>query len=98
MRDGLLGIKTYDVDISTTMLPEEVEKQFNNICNIGKRFGTIMIFSYPWTIEITTTRKDINPDGRHTDVIFTNNFIEDSDRRDFTINGLYLYNEITYEY
>ncbi len=34
-------------------------------------------------------RKDINPDGRHTQIKFTNNWLEDSLRRDFTINAIY---------
>ncbi|MFP3018168.1 MAG: hypothetical protein ACEY3E_04610, partial [Candidatus Tisiphia sp.] len=38
--------------------------------------------------EITTLRKDIKCDGRHTEVIFTDDFMEDATRRDFTINAL----------
>ena len=39
--------------------------------------------------EITTLRKDIKTDGRHAEVIFTNNWKEDASRRDFSINSIY---------
>ena len=35
-------------------------------------------------------RKDISTDGRHADVEFTEDWKEDSSRRDFTINAIYL--------
>ena len=40
--------------------------------------------------EITTLRKDIKTDGRHAEIEFTDSWKDDSDRRDFTINAIYL--------
>ena len=40
--------------------------------------------------EITTLRKDISTDGRHASVLFTDDWEDDSKRRDFTFNAIYL--------
>ena len=40
--------------------------------------------------ELTTLRKDIITDGRHAEIEKINNWREDSNRRDFTINSIYL--------
>ena len=41
-------------------------------------------------LELTTLRKDIKTDGRHAEVEFTDDWEQDSERRDFTINAIYL--------
>ena len=41
-------------------------------------------------IEITTLRKDIETDGRHAQVEYIDDWKLDSERRDFTINAIYL--------
>lgn len=98
VRDGLSNKTTNDIDVSTTNRPDMVEKLFHHNSAIGKRFGTIMVFVNKLQIEITTTRKDINPTGRFTDVEYTNSFYEDSCRRDFTFNSLYMDNKYIYDY
>lgn len=99
VRDALFNRKSYDIDISTTMTPEEIMEIYPNINHtIGKRFGTIMLFTKNYQIEITTTRRDIRPTGRHTEVEFTKSFYEDSCRRDFTINSLYCDKDNIYDY
>ena len=40
--------------------------------------------------EITTLRRDVKTDGRHAEVTYTDNWQEDSNRRDFTINSIYM--------
>ena len=51
--------------------------------------STILIaFINKKKFEITTLRKDIKTDGRHAVVEFTKNWVEDSKRRDFTINAI----------
>ena len=41
-------------------------------------------------VELTTLRKDIKTDGRHAEVEYTDSWQEDSERRDFTINAIYM--------
>jgi tRNA nucleotidyltransferase/poly(A) polymerase len=100
VRDSLLGIKTKDIDITCVSTPEDVEKALEgyNLSVIGKKFGTIGVFIGGWKIEITTVRKDVKTYGRAADVVFTNDFKDDSDRRDFTINALMLSNGVLYDY
>ena len=42
------------------------------------------------SFELTTLRKDIKSFGRHADIKIIDNWKEDSKRRDFTINSIYL--------
>jgi tRNA nucleotidyltransferase/poly(A) polymerase len=92
VRDSLLGIQTYDIDISTLCKPNIIEDALKGkftLNVIGQKFGTIGVYYKGWTIEITTTRKDIENFGRYATVEFNNiSFYEDSARRDFTINAL----------
>ena len=41
-------------------------------------------------VELTTLRKDIKTDGRHAEVEYTDSWQQDSERRDFTINAIYM--------
>ena len=41
-------------------------------------------------VELTTLRKDIKTDGRYVEVEYTDNWQQDSERRDFTINAIYM--------
>ena len=92
VRDSLLGIQTYDVDIATLCKPDIIEAALKDkftLNVIGQKFGTIGVYYKGWTIEITTTRKDVENFGRYATVEFNNiSFYEDSARRDFTINAL----------
>lgn len=96
VRDFLhYNIQSSDIDIATTSTPEQTKKIFLNdkfsIISDAEKFGCIMINSNETgiTYEITTLRSDYNQDGRHTDIKFESSFLEDSKRRDFTMNALY---------
>ena len=41
-------------------------------------------------LELTTLRKDLKTDGRHAEVEYISDWQLDSERRDFTINAIYL--------
>jgi tRNA nucleotidyltransferase/poly(A) polymerase len=93
VRKAMEGKLTTDIDLATIYKPQEVRKILlkNNykVLNLGIKYGSITTFSKNCRYEITSLRKDINPDGRHTKIKFTNNWIQDSLRRDFTINAIY---------
>lgn len=55
----------------------------------GLQHGTITVVSKSWPFELTTLRKDLETDGRHAVVSYTDSFELDSNRRDFTMNALY---------
>ena len=93
VRNYILGRKINDYDLATKYRPEELinifEKNGIKYYKSGIDFGTITAIINGKSFEITTLRKDIKPDGRHTLVEFTDNYEIDAARRDFTINALY---------
>ncbi|MGI4752837.1 MAG: CCA tRNA nucleotidyltransferase [Janthinobacterium lividum] len=92
VRDALLDKESYDIDIATNLLPNEVTSILSQAkiktIPTGLKFGTITAILEKEQFQITTLRKDIECNGRHAKVVFTNDFAEDAERRDFTINAL----------
>jgi len=94
VRDSLLGRDVLEVDGATTRYPGEVMSLAirNGLRAIptGLEHGTVTVVVEKHSFEITTLRKDIKTDGRHAEVTFTDSWQEDAQRRDFTMNALYL--------
>lgn len=94
VRDSLINIKTNDIDIATKIKPENVIKILSSnsikVIPTGIDHGTVSVFTDDFNFEITTLRSDVETDGRHAKVIFTNDWFKDSMRRDFTFNSIYL--------
>ncbi len=92
VRDALLGIPVSDVDLATTAHPEEVTKVLGQagikVVPTGIAHGTVTAVLGGKGYEITTLRRDIETDGRHAVVAYTNNWQEDAARRDFTMNAM----------
>ena len=86
-----------DIDIATVFTTEQIKEKFNNtkfkVVDSGVRHGTVTLISNRLKLELTTLRKDLKTDGRHADVEYINNWQIDSERRDFTINAIYLDNK-----
>jgi poly(A) polymerase len=83
---------TTDLDIATPERPERVMKLvaaagFRPVPT-GLRHGTVSIVRKERRFEITTLRRDVETDGRHAVVEFTDDFAADAARRDFTINAM----------
>ena len=93
VRDTLLGIDTADVDLATTHQPADVvdllEAARIKAVPTGIKHGTITAVADDGVYEVTTLRRDLETDGRHATVAFTDDWREDAARRDFTINALY---------
>ena len=94
VRNYLLGNKIEDIDIATILTVDEIKKRFQDtkvkIIETGTKHGTVTILSKSHKVEITTLRKDLKTDGRHAEVEYIDNWTLDSERRDFTINAIYL--------
>ena len=93
IRDLILKKKeSYDIDLATTLKPNEVigilSKKKIKIVKTGFSHGTVIAILNKEKFEITTLRKDIKTDGRYAKVQFTEDWIIDSNRRDFTINAM----------
>ena len=93
VRKILNNEKFDDIDLATNINPEEVKQCLkNNNINFfetGIDHGTIIANIEEKNFEITSLRKDVLTDGRRATVKFTNDWKEDSSRRDFTINSIY---------
>ncbi|XP_055364880.1 CCA tRNA nucleotidyltransferase 1, mitochondrial isoform X2 [Betta splendens] len=60
------------------------------INNKGEKHGTITARLHNENFEVTTLRVDVETDGRHADVKFTTDWQKDAERRDLTINSMFL--------
>ena len=98
VRDAIMEREVNDYDITTSALPEQVEKLLdeNGIKYIetGLKHGTITAIINREPYEITTFRKDGDySDNRHPNsVVFVEDVKADLSRRDFTMNAI-AYNE-----
>lgn len=86
VRDYLLGVTSFDVDIATDALPKDIHRIFNSIKN---NYGSVNIKVDKLNVDITTFRKDLNyVNRRPSKVVYINNLKDDLERRDFTINAI----------
>uniref|UniRef100_A0A8D1CHC4 CCA tRNA nucleotidyltransferase 1, mitochondrial n=1 Tax=Sus scrofa TaxID=9823 RepID=A0A8D1CHC4_PIG len=95
VRDLLSGVKPQDVDFATTATPVQMKELFQSvgirmINNKGEKHGTITARLHEENFEITTLRVDVATDGRHAEVEFTTDWQKDAERRDLTINSMFL--------
>ena len=93
VRDFLLDQHPGDLDLATTLQPEDViarlEKAGIKAVPTGIEHGTITAVSSNTVVEVTTLRSDVSTDGRRATVAFTSDWEKDASRRDFTINAIY---------
>jgi poly(A) polymerase len=92
VRDGLAHRPVKDIDIATPDTPETVMKLLGRAglrtIPTGIEHGTVTALAGQRSYEITTLRRDVETDGRRAKVAFTNDWLMDASRRDFTINTL----------
>lgn len=92
VRDGVAKRVVSDIDIATPDLPQTVIELLENAgiktIPTGIDHGTITAVINKIPYEITTLRRDVETDGRHAKVVFTDCWIEDAKRRDLTINAM----------
>jgi len=92
VRNALMGRDVEDIDIATVLAPEIVtallEKNGVKVIPTGIDHGTVTAVCDDRVFEITTLRRDDETDGRRAVVSFTQDWIEDAKRRDFTMNTL----------
>ncbi|KAM4612988.1 CCA tRNA nucleotidyltransferase 1, mitochondrial isoform 1-T2 [Polymixia lowei] len=95
VRDLISGKRPEDVDFATTATPEDMKTMFQTagirmINNKGEKHGTITARLHNENFEVTTLRVDVQTDGRHAEVEFTTDWQKDAERRDLTINSMFL--------
>ena len=82
-----------DIDLATNLEPNKVCEALQQkkiaFFETGIEHGTITAVIDKYKFEITSLREDISTDGRHAQVKFSDDWKEDSLRRDFSINSIY---------
>lgn len=93
VRDALLGRPLSDIDLATPLEPSEVMARLAEAgirtVPTGLAHGTVTAIVSGRGFEITTLRRDVETDGRHAVVAFTDDWAVDARRRDLTINAIY---------
>jgi poly(A) polymerase len=93
VRDWVLERPISDIDIAVDKPPETVTKALEaadiKVVPTGIKHGTVTAIVKSRPFELTTLRRDVETDGRHAIVAFTDDWREDASRRDFTFNALY---------
>lgn len=93
VRNAVIGEPVGDIDIATTLKPEDTEQAIRaaglKAVPTGMAHGTVTAVAERTPFEITTLRRDVSTDGRNATVAFTDDWAEDAARRDFRLNALY---------
>lgn len=94
VRNHLLGLPVTDFDIATDAPPERAlalgRAAGLKAIPTGLEHGTVTLVVDREPVEVTTLRRDVETDGRRAVVAFTDDWVEDALRRDFTLNAVYL--------
>lgn len=94
VRDWLQGRSMGDIDMAVAMPIADAAALFRDaglkVVETGLEHGTVTVVADGEAIEVTQTRVDLDTDGRHATVAFSDDWRADAARRDFTVNALYV--------
>ena len=96
VRDSILKRENKDIDIvvvgNGVDFAQAVAKKLNNDCSLSvfRNFGTAQIKFDDWIIEFIGARKESYRRDSRKPVVENGTLIDDQNRRDFTINAMYL--------
>ena len=83
-----------DIDMAVAMPITDAAALFRDaglkVVETGLEHGTVTVIADGEAIEVTQTRVDLDTDGRHATVAFSDDWRADAARRDFTVNSLYV--------
>lgn len=93
VRDALMDRPVVDVDLATIHPPDITRARLEgagiDVLEIGIEHGTVVARFGHKLFQVTTLRVDVETDGRHAQVAYTDDWAADASRRDFTMNALY---------
>ena len=99
VRNALIGQPISDIDVATTLAPDRVIEALKaarlKSVPTGVEHGTVTAIAGGKPFEVTTLRRDVSTDGRRAVVAFTDDWLADAERRDFTLNALYAHRDGT---
>ena len=92
VRDAILQRQVRDIDLALALPPDAVMRLLTaagiKVIPTGVDHGTVTALIEGVPFEITTLRIDVETDGRRAKVAFTDDWVADAARRDFTINAM----------
>ena len=92
VRDWLAEREVAYVDFAVPLAPDVVMARAAaaglKAVPTGIAHGTVTLVAEGHGFEVTSLRRDVETDGRHAVVAFTDDWEEDAARRDFTINAM----------
>jgi len=91
VRDLLLGLRPQDYDVATDSPPERICRLFRRTRKVGAQFGVVLVRERRKWVEVATFRSDgqyLN--GRRPSEVHFCDARHDAERRDFTVNGMFL--------
>lgn len=90
VRDMCWNLTPKDFDVATDAPPGRVRELFPRSQGVGQAFGVVLVRQGRSQIEVATFRADGSySDGRRPDDVRFATPMEDAQRRDFTINGVF---------
>lgn len=92
VRDELLGLVPTDYDVATDAEPGVITRLFERTSEVGAAFGVVLVHHGPGRVtEVATFRKDFAyEDKRRPSRVEFTTAEHDAERRDFTVNALFL--------
>lgn len=91
VRDELLGLTPGDYDVATDATPQRLASLFHHARLVGAKFGVVQVRREGIWTEVATFRSDGDySDRRRPDAVTFSDPQSDAERRDFTINALFL--------
>ena len=94
VRDWAAGVEAGEIDMAIaapiTSFIAPLRDADLKVFETGLSHGTVTVVGHGESIELTQTRVDVETDGRHAVVAFSDDWAVDASRRDFTINAMYL--------
>ena len=93
VRNTIMARPVDDLDLATQLTHDETLKALETAgiraIPTGIEHGTVTAIVDHKPFEITSLRRDVETDGRRAVVAFTEDWVEDAQRRDFRLNALY---------
>lgn len=91
VRDLLLGLQPQDYDVATEAPPQRISQLFRKTRQVGAQFGVVLVRKHRRWVEVATFRSDGEYlDGRRPIKVHFCDARHDAERRDFTVNGMFL--------
>jgi poly(A) polymerase len=92
VRDELMGEHPVDYDVATNATPDQIRGVFPRARGVGEHFGVMLVRQGGRTVEVATFRGEgAYRDGRRPEQVAFSDERTDAQRRDFTVNGLFMH-------